>query len=75
MATNIWVQDGNGKEREGCSGRQRLSGKGNETELAKRDGGEQAESTAAFACGRDSLAKLGFLRKTKVELPRYRGGG
>ena len=25
--------------------------------------------------GRDSLAGLGFLRKTKVELPRRRGGG
>ena len=66
--------DGNGKEREGCKGRHRLSGKGNETELVKREGGEEVELTVASACGRDSLAGLGFLRKTKVELP-CRGGG
>ena len=70
-----WVGDGNGKEREGCWGWQRLSGKGNETELAKREGGEQVESMVASACGRDSLAGLGFLSKTKVEPPHRRGGG
>ena len=43
------------------------------TESAKSEGGEEAKSMAVSACGRDSLARLGFLRKTKVE-PLHRGG-
>ena len=52
-----------------------MSGKGNEMESVKREGGEEAESMAAFACGCDSLAGLAFLRKTKVEPPCHGGGG